>query len=141
MKIKVYFAGKPCVQTLATAMARSCQQNSDPLPPSYMPEGLMTAFIGTSSKGKKAEKAVYDFIDIIDAKRVGRVALYATSPSGDASEVIESMRAALKAKGIPVMEETFSCSGKGGFGGKMPSEQELAAAAEFVKRINDIPTK
>ncbi len=139
MRTKVYFAGKPCVQTVATAMARFSKQNCEPLPPSYMPENLITAFIGSSDKGGKAVKEVFDFINIIDNKRVGRVALYATSPSGNAASVIDSMRVALKARGIPVMEESFSCYGKGTIGGKMPSDAELRAAEEFVARIEAIP--
>jgi hypothetical protein len=116
-------------------MARAMQQNSEPLPPSYMPEGLACAFIGCSDKGGKPTKEALDFISIIDSKRVAKVALYATSPSGDASGAIAAMKAAVQARGIEVLPESFSCHGKGTFGGKMPTDEELKAAADFVNKI------
>ncbi len=134
MRSKVYFNGKPCVQAVATAMARAMHQNSEPLPPSYMPEGLLCAFIGSSDKGGKPNREVLDFINIIDPKRVNKAALYATSP-GDGSKVIAAMKAALEARGIAVYEESFVCQGKGSLGGKMPSDQDLANAAAFVEKI------
>lgn len=136
MKTKVYYAGKPCVYEIATAMARAVQQKSEPLPPSYMPEGLAVAFIGSSDKGGKPFKEVLDFISIIDPKRVQRVALFATSPSGDGSKVIAAMKAAVEARGIPVLPDTFTCHGKGGFGGKMPTEDEIKAAIAYVEKID-----
>ena len=138
MKTKVYYAGKPCIYEVATAMARAVQQKSEPLPPSYMPEGLAIAFIGSSDKGGKPYKEVLDFINIIDPKRVQRVALFATSSSGDGSKVIAAMRAAVEARGIEVMADTFSCHGKGTFGGKMPADDEIKAAVAFVEKIDSI---
>jgi hypothetical protein len=116
-------------------MARAMHQNSEPLPPSYMPEGLACAFIGSSDRGGKPTKEALDFINIIDPKRVSKVALYATSPSGDAASVLSAMKAAVQARGIEVLPDTFACHGKGTFGGKMPEDAELKAAAEFVDKI------
>lgn len=137
MKTKVYFNGKPCIQEVATVMARAVQQKCEPLPPSYMPEGLAVAFIGSSDKGGKPTKEVLDFISILDNKRTARVALFATSPGGDASKVLSVMRSAAEARGIEVLPDTFSCHGKGGFGGKMPTEDELKAATAFVEKIDE----
>jgi hypothetical protein len=103
-----------------------------------MPENLACAFIGSSDKGGKPVKEVYDFISIIDPKRVNRVALYATSPSGDGSKVIAAMKAAVEARGIEVLPETFSCKGKGSFGGKMPTEEDIQAAIAFVQKIDSM---
>ena len=135
MRTKVYFGGKPCVQSVATVMARAVQQNSEPLPPSYMPEGLAVAFIGSSDKGGKPTKEVLDFIGIIDPKRVSRACIFATSGNGDATKVLDGMRSALTAKGIQVLDKTFMCHGKGSIGGKMPDDAELKKAEEFIKDV------
>ena len=47
---------------------------------------------------------------------------------------IQQMKEELTAQGVKVLENTFVCSGKGGlFGGKHPSEEELAAAGKWAK--------
>ena len=44
------------------------------------------------------------------------------------------MKAALTAQGVKVMDSTYVCSGKGGlFGGKHPTEEEIAAAGKWAK--------
>jgi hypothetical protein len=57
MRVKIYYAGdKPCIQEVAIALAGQAKQNSEPLPPAYMPENLALAFVGTVAKGKKPDK-------------------------------------------------------------------------------------
>ncbi len=135
MRTKVYYAGKPCIQSVATVMARAIQQTSDPLPPSYMPEALPIAFIGSSDKGGKPVKEVLEFIDKIGPKRISKACIFATSGSGDATKVLHAMREALTAKGIEVLEKDFMCHGKGAIGGKMPDDAELKKAEEFIQGV------
>lgn len=134
MRVKVYYAGdKACIQEVAIQIAGQAKQNSDPLPPSYMPENLALAFIGTAAKGAKPDKRAMDFIAVLDPKRVEAAALYCTSSSKDGS-CLNVMADALRAKGIKVYGETLICNGKGTFGGKMPTDEDMANARAFADR-------
>ena len=42
------------------------------------------------------------------------------------------MRAALKAQGINVLDQSFVCTGKGFLSGQMPSDADLEAARKFA---------
>ena len=50
----------------------------------------------------------------------------------NAIAAIEEMRAALKAQGINVLDQSFVCTGKGFLSGKMPSDADLEAARKFA---------
>ncbi|MDR3085084.1 MAG: nitric oxide synthase, partial [Christensenellaceae bacterium] len=71
MRVKVYYAGdKPCIQEVAIAISEELKSSSIPLPPSYPPENLALAFIGTQAKGKKPDQRAAEFIRMLDKKRV-----------------------------------------------------------------------
>ena len=141
MRVKIYYAGdKPCVQEVAIAIAAEAKQNSEPLPPAYMPESLALAFIGTVANGKKPDKRALDFVNMLDSKRISAVALFCTSHNLDGS-CLDVLREALKARGIKAMDETLICHGKGGLmGGKMPTDEDLANAKKFADKCLDLVT-
>lgn len=134
MRVKIYYAGdKPCIQEVAIAISSEVKQNSDPLPPSYMPENLALAFIGTNAKGAKPDKRALDFISVLDPKRVEAAALYCTS-SAKNGECLQVLRSALEGRGIKVVDDVLICNGKGTFGGKMPTDEDLANARAFAQK-------
>jgi len=63
---------------------------------------------------------------------VNNAALYCCNAKKD-DKAIQQMKEALTAVGVKVLPETFVCSGKGLFGGKQPSEEELKEAAKWAK--------
>lgn len=88
----------PAYRKWAIAIAAEAKQNSEPLPPAYMPESLALAFIGTVANGKKPDKRALDFVNMLDSKRISAVALFCTSHNLDGS-CLDVLREALKARG------------------------------------------
>lgn len=140
MRVKVYYAGdKPCIQEVAIAIASQIKINTEPLPPSYMPENLALAFIGTIANGKKPDKRAIDFVETLNPKRTAAIALYCTSANGD-KECLQELREKAMARGIKVFNLMFGCHGKVGLMGKMPSPAELSEAATFADKCVEAVT-
>ncbi len=138
MRVKIYYAGdKPCVQEVAITIAAQAKQNSEPLPPAYMPENMALAFVGTVAKGKKPDKRALDFINVLDNKRVAAVALFCTSPKLD-GDCLDVLANAAKERGVKVIEERLVANGKGTFGGKMPTDEDLNKAKTFADKCLDL---
>ena len=140
MRVKVYYAGdKPCIQEVAISIASQIKINTEPLPPSYMPENLVLAFIGTIANGKKPDKRAIDFVETLNPKRTAAVALYCTSANGEKDCLVE-LREKIMARGIKVFQLEYGCHGKVGLMGKMPTPAELSGAAEFAQKCVDAVT-
>ena len=138
MRVKVYYAGdKPCVQEVAITIAAQAKQNSEPLPPAYMPENMALAFVGTVAKGKNPDKRALDFINVLDNKRVHAIALFCTSKNLD-GDCLNALADAAKARGIKVIEDRLVCNGKALFGGKMPTEEDMANAQKFADKCLEL---
>jgi len=77
--------------------------------------------------------SVKSFIDGLDGEKIRRVALFRT---GFSDEAIALMSSLIKAKGIPVEAESFSCKGRFlffSFG--HPGKGDLEAARAFARRM------
>ena len=83
-------------------------------------------------EGGKMDKVTMEFIRTLNPKRVNNAALFCCNAKKD-DKAIQQMKEALTAVGVKVLPETFVCSGKGLFGGKQPSEEELKEAAKWAK--------
>ena len=115
---------------VASAIAKEVDMIPEALPPAYMPENVILMFLGC--EGGKMDKVTMEFIRTLNAKRVNNAALYCCNAKKD-DKAIQQMKEALTAVGVKVLPETFVCSGKGLFGGKQPSEEELKSAAQWAK--------
>ena len=130
MKGRVHYVSpKGCAEMVAEAIAREIKIVKEPLLPAYMPENIILMFLGC--EGTKADKTTMEFIRSLNVKRVENAALFCCNPK-KSTAAIEEMRAALKAQGIKVLDQSFVCTGKGFLSGKMPSDADLEAARKFA---------
>ena len=130
MKGRVHYVSpKGCAEMVAEAIAREIKIVKEPLLPAYMPENIILMFLGC--EGTKADKTTMEFIRSLNVKRVENAALFCCNPK-KSTAAIEEMRAALKAQGINVLEQSFVCTGKGFLSGHMPSDADLEAARKFA---------
>ena len=125
-----YVSPKGSAAMVASAIAKEVDMIPEALPPAYMPENAILMFLGC--EGGKMDKVTMEFIRTLNAKRVNNAALYCCNAKKD-DKAIQQMKEALTAVGVKVLPETFVCSGKGLFGGKQPSEEELKEAAKWAK--------
>jgi len=125
-----YVSPKSSAAMVASAIAKEVDMIPEALPPAYMPENAILMFLGC--EGGKMDKVTMEFIRTLNAKRVNNAALYCCNAKKD-DKAIQQMKEALTAVGVKVLPETFVCSGKGLFGGKQPSEEELKEAAKWAK--------
>ena len=140
MKVKGrvhYVSPKGSAEMVAEAIAREMKVVKEPLLPAYMPENVALMFLGC--EGTKADKTTMEFISSLNKSRVAHAALFCCNPK-KSDAAIQQMSAALKERGITVLDKTFVCTGKGGFlsGGHQPSEQDLAAARAFANECEKL---
>ena len=125
-----YVSPKSSAAMVASAIAKEVDMIPEALPPAYMPENAILMFLGC--EGGKMDKVTMEFIRTLNAKRVNNAALYCCNAKKD-DKAIQQMKEALTAVGVKVLDSTYVCSGKGLFGGKQPSEEELKEAAKWAK--------
>jgi len=125
-----YVSPKGSAELVAAAIGKEVDMIKEALPPAYMPENAILMFLGC--EGTKADKVTLEFIRTLNAKRVNNAALFCCNAKKD-DKAIQQMKEALTAVGVKVLPETYVCSGKGLFGGKHPSEEELKGAAKWAK--------
>ena len=126
-----YVSPKGCAEAVAEAIAREAGAVKEALPPAYLPEGIALMFLGC--EGVKADKITMEFLKAMNSKRVAVAALFNCNLKGS-DAALAQVREALVACGVKVLDKTFiSNSGKGFFSGKMPTADELKAAAEWAK--------
>lgn len=123
-----YISKKGSVEMVAEAIARECKVTKEPLPPAYMPEGVVLMFLGIETG--KPDKVMTEFVKSMDPKRVTNVALFAANP-GKSSAAFAPLRQLLTERGVNVLDKTFVCKGKGLFSGH-PGQEDMDAAAKFA---------
>lgn len=131
-KGKVHFVSpKGSAAKVAEKIGQETDIIIEALPPAYMPENVILMFLGC--EGTKADKVTMEFIKTLNSKRVNNAALFCCNPKKD-DKAIQQMKEALTAQGVKVLDSTFVCTGKGGlFGGKHPSDEEIAEAGKWAK--------
>ena len=133
MKARVHYVSpKGAAETIAEVLARECKCVKEPLLPAYMPENVAIMFLGC--EGTKADKTTLEFINSLNKNRVANAALYCCNPKKSDAPIAQ-MKAALEARGVNVMSQTFVAPCKGMFGGKNPGEAECAEAKEFAQKV------
>lgn len=131
MKCKVYYTSpKGSAESVAQAIASQCPQCvKEPLHPAYMPENVPLMFLGC--EGGKADKVTMEFISTLGPQRVRHAALFCCA--NGASEAIPQMKKALEARGVQVLDESFTAPGKKMFGGG-PQQSDLENAKAFANK-------
>ncbi len=128
MKPRVYYVStKGSAEQVARAIARSVKCAQEPLMPAYMPENVPLMFLGC--EGNRADKVTMDFINALTPNRVMNAALFHCGKEGHA---LQQMRHALKARGIHVLDITFSAPLKGLLT-RGPEPRDLERAAQFAQ--------
>ena len=136
MRIKVHYVSqKGCAKSIADVIAGTCQCTKEALLPAYMPENIDLMFLGC--EGGKADKVTMDFINVMNRERVRNAALFCC---GAGPEAVSQMRKALVARGVNVLDRSFTAPLKGLFGGG-PKPGDLSAAAEFAQNCMDDVSK
>jgi flavodoxin len=136
MKTKVmYHSRSGNTKKVADAIAQALGQTAEAVPPDYPLENVGLLFLGAGVYAGKADKKIIEFIESLNTSRVKNVALFGTSAGQD--NHLNSMRDLLKAKGINVVEDTYTCKGQFLFfiNRKRPNAEDLTKAQEFAKAV------
>ncbi len=133
-----YVSPKGCAEVVAEAIAREAKVVKEALLPAYLPEGIALMFLGV--EGTKADKVTMEFIKSMNSSRVAYAALFGCNAKlSDAA--VQQVKEALVAQGVKVLDKPFICTGKAMFGGKMPTDEDLKAAAkwagECIAKVSD----
>ena len=98
-------------------------------------EPIDLLFVGDGIYAGRMSAKTKAFIGSLTSEQVGNVAVFGTY--GGEEKVIAEMTAILKAKGISVCGEHFSCKGKAFLFANRnhPSEADIDHAAQFAKKI------
>ncbi len=136
MNIKVYYSGKRgCADTIASVMAKELGTNKEALMPAYPPENVPLMFIGC--EGAKADPVTLEFLRTINPGRVRSAALFACSPKAQ-GDAVSQMRECLEGKGVTVLPNPPTFSGKGAFGGRRPDDEEIEKARKYARECLNI---
>lgn len=129
MRTKVFYSGNDNLKKLAVYISTQLRQQSEQLPPAYLPENMPIVFVGTGTKfGGGPTKDAVEFVRALDPKRAQRVALFSVASNDKA---INALKALAEERGVKVMEQTLVVKGK--------LNAEISAKADqFVKEIEDI---
>lgn len=135
----LYYSKGGNTKKIAEAMAEELGvPKSEQIPPAYPPEGVNLLFLGTAVYAGKPDPKMVEFIRTLNNDRVKNVVVFGTSGDGNKA-AIETVKTLLKEKGINVIDETFCCRGKFFlfFNRKKPDDNDIKAAKEFARRVND----
>jgi flavodoxin len=136
MKTKVmYHSRSGNTKKIADAIAQAIGQDAEAIPPDYPLENVGLLFLGAAVYAGKVDKKMEEFIRTLNSSRVKNVAMFGTN--GGNENYFNSMRELLKAQGINVLEEVYSCRGKFFlfFNRKHPNEEDIRKAQEFAKAV------
>ena len=136
MKAEVIYSSRSGnTKKVADAIAQTLDQVSMAITPDYPLENVEILFLGAGAYANKVDKRMSEFIRTLNSNRVKNVALFGTY--GWHRNYLSYMRELLKAQGINVIEETYSCKGKLFFFiyRKHPDDQDLRQAQEFAKVV------
>jgi flavodoxin len=137
MKTKVmYHSRSGNTKKVADAIAKELGQIAEAVPADYPLENVDLLFLGAGIYAGKADKKMMEFITTLNTKRVKNVALFGTS-AGKQDAHLSYMRELLKAQGINVIDETYTCGGKFLFfiQRNHPNNEDLMKAQKFAKAV------
>ena len=138
-KAVVYYSRTGGTQKVAETIAQAA--GCDAYDAAHCPAdlGADLLFVGGAVYGGVIDPALTSFIEGLDPKKVGRVAVFSTYAfPGPESErkARAQIISALKARGIPAAEQWFSCRGRFFFlGRKRPDAAALLEAKTYAARI------
>ena len=125
-----YVSPKGCAEMVAESIARVAKVPKEALLPAYLPVGIALMFLGV--EGNKVDKTTAEFIKSMNPDRVTYAALFGCNAK--LSDVaVQQVKTALEAQGVKVLDKFFVCPGKAMFGGKMPGDEDLKAAAKWAE--------
>ncbi len=125
-----YVSPKGAAEVVAEAIARVVGCPKEALLPAYLPVGTTLMFLG--GEGVKMDKTTAEFIKSLNKDRVMYAALYSCNPKlSDAA--CQQVKVALENQGIKVLDKFFTAPSKALFGGKMPTDEDLKAAAKWAE--------
>ena len=134
----LYYSKGGNTKKIADAIAEELGvPKAEQIPPAYPPEGVSLLFLGTGVYAGKPDPKMVEFIRTLSSDRVKNAVVFGTNGGQDTA--IETVKSLLKEKGINVIDETFSCKGKFFlfFNRKKPDGNDIKAAKQFARRIND----
>ena len=137
MNIKVlYFSKSGNTKKVAESIAKATNQVAESVPPAYPSDNVKLLFLGAGVYLGKIDDKMKNYIRSLDAKKVKNVALFSTSGS-DKNIEINIMKELLVAKGINVLDKSFSCGGKFFifFKRNHPNAEDLKNAQDFAIKI------
>jgi flavodoxin len=131
----IYYSRSGNTKKVADAIAQALGQVSEAVAPDYPLENVGILFLGAGAYANKVDKRMTEFIRTLNSGQVKNVALFGSY--GWHKNYLSYMRDLLKAQGINVIEETYSCKGKLFFFiyRKHPNDQDLRQAQEFAKVV------
>lgn len=113
-------------KALAQAIARGAGVTAESVP-AELTEKVDVLFIGSGLYAAFLDKHLKDYLESLDASKVGKAVLFSTSMLS--KRAFPLMKKVLEAKGIPVAEET--CYVK-----SMPGTEQLKEAELFAKKLS-----
>jgi flavodoxin len=127
-----YFSQSGNTKKLADAVARAAGVRAETT--SYPVENTDLLFVGSAIYAGKISYELSEFLSDIGPSRVKKVAVFGTSMSGKSpAQLIERI---VRPRGVAMAEESFVCPGKYLFFRRgRPNSDDVAAAAEFAKRV------
>lgn len=129
MRCKVYYMSQHgSAASIAEAIAGVAGCQPEPLLPAYMPENVELMFLGC--EGVRADRVTLSFIESLSPTRVRNAALFHCARTR--GEALLQMRSALQARGVNILEKTYSAPLRGLLGGG-PNASDLEAARAFAK--------
>jgi len=129
-----YVSPKGAAEAVAEAIARVVGCPKEALLPAYLPVGTTLMFLG--GEGVKMDKTTAEFIKSLNPDRVTYAALYSCNPKLSDAALVQ-VKAALEAQGVKVLDKFFTAPCKALFGGKMPTDEDLKAAAAWATECID----
>lgn len=124
-----YVSPKGAAEAVAEAIARVVGCPKEALLPAYLPVGTTLMFLG--GEGVKMDKTTAEFIKSLNPDRVTYAALYSCNAKLSDAALVD-VKKGLEAQGIKVLDKFFTAPCKGLFGGKMPTDEDLKAAAAWA---------
>lgn len=130
----LYFSKGGNTKKVADSIAKAIDLSAETVPVAYPISNVQLLFLGAGLYAGKLDEKMTNYIKILDAKSVRNVALFSTSGNGEGS-ANKIMRDLLVAKGINVLDKSFSCKGQSFIflSRKHPDEQDLKNAQDFAK--------
>jgi flavodoxin len=91
-------------------------------------------FVGASLYGGKISGALRTFLQGLEPKQAGKVAVFGTSMTGKGA--LSEIKGILEPKGIPVAGESFQCKGSFlCFNPGRPNAEDMVQAEGFTRRV------